>query len=58
MQGPTYDQSDGSPKIDPQIKTFDAASALWVIVVGAVGFLVLVRRGLRPSASAAVAVTT
>lgn len=48
MNGPQYDQSNGAPKIDPQLREFDTASALWLVVVGAIGFLVLVRKGLRP----------
>lgn len=48
MNGPQYDQQNGTPKIDPQIREFDAATALWLVVVGALGFLVAVRRGLRP----------
>lgn len=48
MNGPQYDQTQGAPKVDPRIKEFDTATALWVVVVGALGFLVAIRRGMRP----------
>ncbi len=54
MLGPEYAQTDGASKLDPHLKTFDTATSLWVIVVGALAFLVLVDRGLRPSAALSV----
>lgn len=50
MYGPDGDTPKTS-KLDPELKSFDTASALWCVVIGAMAFLVLVRRGLRPISS-------
>lgn len=44
--GPTT--NGASERIDPELRTFDTATGLWCIVVGAIVFLYLIRRGLRP----------